>query len=309
FDGIVAGCPVASKTGIYAAFINYMQIFFPTPARAGGPLFSKEQLKDFHQQVLEQCDDKDGLEDDIINNPLACQLDWGQIVGLTAEQVRALKSAYEGPKVNNRSLYPGLPLGSELQWYRWFIGPDLNGTGTQSALGLACSQFCRYLVFDDPKWTPTGYSLANWREDSRRASSILDCDNANLQPFHDSGGKLIIWHSWADGALTAKASIEYFEGIDIAAKNEFIRLYLLPGVYHCGAGPGPSRIDWLDVISDWAERGNAPHRLVAEKRDNEGRVVMTRPVYPYPVTVKYSGVGDSQDAGSFEPIETRSQPR
>ena len=302
------GYPVADKTGLYASFVNYVQTFFPTPPRAGGPLLTKEELENFHEQVLDQCDEKDALKDDIINNPLACQLNWDRVVGLNAEKMRALKSVYEGPKAGDQSLYPGLPLGSELRWYRWFAGPDPSrkaADGAVSALGLACTQFGRYLVFDDREWTPAGFKLANWRRDTRRASKILDCANPDLQPFHDSGGKLIIWHSWCDGALTAKASVEYYEEIDNAAKNEFLRLYLLAGVYHCGRGPGPSEIDWLDVVCDWVERGQTPHRLVAEKRDNKGRVVMARPIYPYPIYVKYKGAGDPKDADSFEAVEPR----
>ena len=316
FDGIVSACPVASKTGVYASFINYVQTFFPTPPRAGGPLFAEEELKDFHEQVLEQCDENDGLKDGIINNPLVCQLNWGQIVGFNPEQIQALKSVYEGPTVGNQSLYPGLLLGSELRWYRWFVGPDPSGIATHgptSALGLACTQFGRYLVFDNPEWTPAGYDLANWRRDTRRASSILDCANPNLQPFHDSGGKLIIWHALSDAGLTAKATVGYYENINNAAKDEFVRLYLLPGVYHCGRGPGPSEINWLEVISNWVERNQTPRRLVVTKRDEDGHVVMTRPIFPYPTYVKYKGSGDPQDAWSFEPVEasreeTREQP-
>ncbi len=306
FDGIVSACPVASKTGLYASFINQAQTFFPTSPRAGGPLLTEGQLKDFHKQVLEQCDDDDGLKDGIINNPLSCQLNWEHVVGLNAEQIRALKSVYGGPTVRNESLYPGLPLGTELRWYHWFVGPDASGRAaprSTSALGLACTQFGRYLVFDNPEWTLEGYDIANWRKDTRRASSILDCANSDLQPFHDSGGKLIIWHGWSDGALTAKATVEYYENIGNAAKDEFVRLYLLPGVYHCGGGPGPSEIDWLEVISNWVERNQTPRRLEVTKRDEDGNVVMTRPIFPYPTYVKYKGSGDPKDAGSFEPAE------
>ena len=306
FDGIVAGCPVANKTGLYATFVQQVQTFFPIPERAAGPRFTEEQMADFHRQVLSQCDGRDGLEDGIINNPLACQVDWSQIVGLNEWQKAALRSVYEGPRVRGESLYPGLPVGSESRWYRWFVGADPDFAAIDrsiSALGFACTEFGRYLVFDDPEWNPAKYDLANWWRDTRRASKILDCTNPGLGPFHDSGGKLIIWHSWADGGLTARASIEYFEEVKDPSKDEFLRLYLLPGVHHCGGGPGPSEIDWLQVISDWVERSSAPDRLVAKKRNDEGMIVIERPIYPYPVTVRYKGTGDPNDAGSFEPDE------
>ncbi len=147
--------------------------------------------------------------------------------------------------------------------------------------------------------------LADWVKDTRGVSRIVDCVDADLEPFRKSSGKLIIWHRWCDGALTPKASIEYFEKGASPAKNEFLRLYLLPGVHHCGGDPGPSVIDWLEVISDWVERNEAPNRLVVKKENDEGQVVMTRPIYPYPKYAKYKGTGDPKDADSFEQAETR----
>jgi feruloyl esterase len=299
FDGIVSGCPVASKTGIYATFINYMQIF-PDPEK---PLLTEADLQRFQKQVLDQCDENDGLRDGIVNDPTTCRLNWSQIAGFSDKQVEALKSVYGGPKVDEECLYPGLPIGSESRWYHWFIGPDFNGLSRSTSLGLACSQFCRYLVFDDPEWSPIGYDLVNWRHDTRQLSEIVDCADADLQPFHASDGKLIIWHGWSDGALSANASIEFFDSITAPNKHQFVKLYLLPGVYHCGSGPGPSEIDWLDVVSDWVEHDHAPDRLVVSKRDAAGNVVMTRPICPYPKTVRYRGGGNPNRAQNFVVVE------
>ena len=104
-----------------------------------------------------------------------------------------------------------------------------------------------------------------------------------------------------------KASIEYYDNVKHRNKEEFLRLYLRPGVYHCGGGPGPSEINWLDVMSGWVERNEPPHRLQVTKRDDQGCVVMTRPIYPYPIYVRYKGSGDPNRAESFEPVHARAQ--
>src|SRR5690606_34719354 len=99
----------------------------------------------------------------------------------------------------------------------------------------------------------------------------------------------------------ALASIEYYEEVEKRDPNvrEYFRMYLLPGVMHCAGGPGPDQVDWLAAIVDWVENDHAPERLVASKREANGRVGMTRPLYPYPDRPMYTGNGSTNDAANF----------
>ena len=111
---------------------------------------------------------------------------------------------------------------------------------------------------------------------------------------------MIIFHGWSDPALSALATVEHYN----AAKKEdnelekHIRLFMLPGVLHCGGGPGPARVQWIELVRDWVENGNAPERVILSKNKNK-KVSMTRPVFPYQYKAIYDGNGDPNIESSF----------
>jgi hypothetical protein len=129
----------------------------------------------------------------------------------------------------------------------------------------------------------------------------MDATNPDLSAFRDLGGKLILWHGWSDAALTALASIDYYERAEALdpALRDYFRLFMMPGVMHCARGPGPDRVDWDQAIVDWVEQGVAPERVVASKRDADGRTVLTRPLCPYPEQAVYGGSGSTDEAENF----------
>src|SRR5260370_28418067 len=112
----------------------------------------------------------------------------------------------------------------------------------------------------------------------------------------------MLWHGWADPALPAQATIDYY--LQVRARNpratEYCRLFMVPGCLHCGGGPGASEVDWLSIIVDWVEHGKAPDRIVASKREH-GKVAATRPLYPYPQCAFYKAPRDTNSADSFVP--------
>jgi feruloyl esterase len=113
---------------------------------------------------------------------------------------------------------------------------------------------------------------------------------------------LIIWHGWADPALPAQATADYYRQVlahDPRAAD-YCRLFMVPGCLHCGGGPGASEVDWLSLIVDWVEKGRAPEVAIASKTEG-GKVGMTRPLYPYPSHAVYNGTGDPNDARNFAP--------
>jgi feruloyl esterase len=163
---------------------------------------------------------------------------------------------------------------------------------------LVGTQFCKYFIFNDENWDYSTYDLANWADDSQFVSAFLDPLDTDLNEFRAAGGKLILWHGWSDGMATPFSSVQYYEEVERRAPNirEFFKLFMLPGVGHCGGGVGPDHVDWLVEVAEWVERGSAPYRVVAQKLDETGVPKMSRPVYPYPLRAVYHGSGSTSDA-------------
>jgi hypothetical protein len=122
-----------------------------------------------------------------------------------------------------------------------------------------------------------------------------------------TGGKILMWHGWADGAIMATSSVGYYEGVTkmmggLRETETFFRLFLVPGVHHGSGGPGYTEFDTLTVLEEWVEKGQPPERLIVGRLKN-GVLERTRPVYPYPLVARYSGTGDPTQANSFVPVD------
>lgn len=316
FDGLVSGCPHPKATGtdIQGAWI----------ARANtGPdgrnLITPADVPLVREAVYEACDAVDGLEDGLISDPLACRFDPATLACerdqmddcLTAEQVEALRKMYAGPRDSDgRELYAGLPLGSEPYWGFWITGetPDVNDDFRRRI----STQFLRYMAFpDDPG---EEYSLADFdfdRDPERmeRMGKIYNVNDPDLDAFRESGGKLLMWHAWADAAPPPTETIAYYEAVEEhfgsrERTQNFFRLFMVPGMDHCGIGEGPGikhdGFDPLTALERWVEEGEAPASLLTTKTDSTGAVLWTRPVCPYPKRAVYDGEGDPDEASSFE---------
>ena len=146
----------------------------------------------------------------------------------------------------------------------------------------------------------------------------LAADDPDLAPFRGAGGKAILYTGWMDGAVSARMVTDYYDQVvktagGKAQADQFSRLYMLPGVFHCGGGPGPDRVggggadapvvdakhDMLAALEAWVERGQPPSDLVVSKVE-EGRVTRRRKLCPYPQIARYKGAGDTDDQASFE---------
>jgi feruloyl esterase len=162
------------------------------------------------------------------------------------------------------------------------------------------TQVFKYLIFNNPDWNYATYDFSHFASDARLAASYLDATNANLDGLKKRQGKLIIWHGWADPALPAQATVDYYRRLQARDPNaaDYCRLFMVPGCFHCGGGPGASEVDWLSVISKWVEHGAAPDKVIASKSGG-GRVEMRRPLFSYPTTAIYKGSGDPASADSF----------
>jgi len=306
FDGIVSGAPAFNWTGIAAMAVSIAKALYPDSAHLDSTVITKETLQVLQQAIIEQCDASDGLKDGVIQDPAAAHFDLSKVPSLTDEQRKAVEAIYQGARNVKGANYPGFAPVAECdpnQWFAWIVGP-IPSSAKDHAPDLMFAfgtHIFKYLIFNNPDWDYSKYDFSNFDRDARLAASFLNATNPDLTAFKERKDKLIIWHGWADTALPAQATIDYYREVKVhdPAAADYCRLFLVPGCLHCGGGPGASDVDWLSTIVDWVEKGKAPDKLIASKKDN-GKVVMTRPLYPYPETAIYKGSGDANSADSFE---------
>ena len=149
----------------------------------------------------------------------------------------------------------------------------------------------------------TTFRTSTSRRTSRilaRAASLLDAVDPDLSKFYDRGGKLILAHGWADYAITAEGTINYYaevkETLGEEKTDDFLRLYVMPGVYHCNPGEGPSQVDWLGVLEKWVAEDDRPEEVIATGGPSKSQ---SRPLCPYPEIALYDSEGDSRFANAF----------
>jgi len=140
-------------------------------------------------------------------------------------------------------------------------------------------------------------------------AAIYNSDNPDLSKFKERGGKLLLWHGWADSIVIPQKTVDYYETVEResggkAKTQEFFRLFMIPGVDHCGilSGPGINQMgfDPLNALDTWVEKGTPPESLLATKKGPKGETLWTRPLCPYPQVAKYKGSGDINDAANFQ---------
>jgi feruloyl esterase len=302
FDGLVIGDPANPMTRLQAGGI-WASLALNKDADSFIPA---EKWAMIHKAVVEQCDAKDGLKDGLVADYRQCGFDvqtlackQGDAAGcLTAAQIEALGKVVAGAR-NPRTgeqIYPGYPLGVAM-----LPGP-VAGKNRPDPSGPTTYR----LLFQDPGWD---YHTLDFDSDIARADKIADTvmnavEPAKLKPLFDRGGKILLYHGWDDPAISALISIELYEQA-VAANGGLgktygeIRLFMAPGMNHCGGGEGPNAFDKLDTIVAWVEQGKAPDRIAAAHADASGKVDRTRPLCPYPQIAKYKGAGSIDEAQNF----------
>ena len=312
FDGIVAGAPAFTWPAMAAEFVRNCQSVYPDTSAPDQPIITTANLEILEKHILNQCDTLDGLADGILNDPRACHFDLSSLPKcpveqagedcFTVEQIAAIQEIYNGTDLKGKSIYPGFPFGGENEpngWRAWMTGPkEGKSVGRHFSLG---TEIFKHLVFHDANWDCRQYDFTNFYQQTRHAASFLDATSTDYQAFHKRGGKMLLYHGWSDPALSALATIEHYEAVQKQDPNlqDYVRLYLLPGVLHCGDGPGPSQTDWLQLVRDWVENGQAPEKVVLSRR-RKGQPRLSRPVFPYPATAVYDGKGDPNLESSFK---------
>ena len=295
FDGIIAGAP-ANRTALalWAAFAVLKEPAAYIPA-------GKYPM--IHQAVLNACDARDGVKDGLIEDPTRCGFDPKVLLCkgadgpscLTAPQADAARKLYTAatnPRTG-QELFPSLVPGTELGWGVLAAGPDPSAN---------IFDHFKYVVFKDPNWDwrtfdfDTGIARA-----ARPENEVMNATDPNLKPFFAHNGKLLMYHGWSDTNVATLNTIKYYKSVvdTVGAKStDNVRLFLEPGMGHCGGGEGPNVFDKVGALEQWVEQGKAPDRIVAS-HSAEGKVDRTRPLCPYPQVAKYKGAGSIDDASNF----------
>jgi feruloyl esterase len=316
FDGIVAMAPAFNFLDITTAFLRNLQAQYPTGDLAA-PVVTPAVLQLLAAKVTESCDAVDGVKDGTLENPEACTFKLASLPacpndaasdGCVTRAQRAALTAFTTPLTTGSVRYPGWPFGDEADpsgWTAWITGPvgqlvQMTGRTAATLQGAFVTQFFKYFVYGDSAWSYVGWDLERAARDGAKVGAVVSATNADLSAFRARGGKLLLVHGWSDAALSARSTVEYFKAVQARTPQAatFTRLFLMPGVQHCGGGSGCDDVNWAAVIRGWVDQGEAPSRIVARKLDS-AKVVRTHPLCAYPMTARYNGTGSTDDAAAF----------
>jgi feruloyl esterase len=302
YDGVIAGAPVYNAL-VYSNAILRVQAFHGKP----GSNLSPGQVPLIHGAVLAACDANDGVADGIVTDPRTCTWDPGELQCaeaasndqcLTPAQVETVRRVYAGVRMGD-GRFAAMPLlrGGESDWVRRMIGNASMPLGLNALLG---APFMSYIVEADPSYDILSFDPERdmARLDGGIAAAEIHQDNPDIAPFVERGGKLLLWHGFNDPGPSPLSTIDYYEAVldTVPAAENSMRLFLAPGVLHCGGGAGPDRSDALTAMERWVEHGTAPASMIATKAGSP----LSRPLCPYPKLPRYKGTGDPNDATNFE---------
>ena len=338
YDGIVAG----AFAGIDWTALMFGELWTGVNSSVKGAAFDlpQTQLNLVTNAVVKQCGTQDGgvASDPFLNDPRDCHFDPSVLqcksgqdpsTCLTASQLQAVQAIYQGasnPRTHQQ-IWPGFLPGSETFWREVLVGnPNAPGGSSasffkdgvfagQSGFSYLSINFDSDVALTNNK--PAG-SGETWQE-------ALDANNPDLGAFKRHGGKLLMYHGYADPFVTPLGSLDYYtamvgangHGLEAVKQTQsFARLFMAPGVTHCGGGPGANVFNGPDnlggpedsdhdvflALRQWVEEGTAPKRIIGTKYVGDtpaNGVAFTRPMCPYPQRAQYRGSGATTDAANF----------
>ena len=299
YNAIIAGAPANNRMHIYVWSLWIAQAVHQGESSYIPP----NKYAMIHKAVVEACDALDGIKDGLISDPRRCRFDPEALLCqsvdgpscLTSEQVEVARKIYS-PAKNPRTgqeIYPGLEPGSELGWAN-HAGPE--------PLSYATDGF-KYVVFQNPDWD---FRTLNLDSDVALADKVdngtTSAVDSNLKEFFGHGGKLLMYQGWSDPQVSPGNTINYYMSVlkatGATAIADSIRLFMFPGMGHCGGGDGPNTFDAMGSLAQWFEEGQVPNQIVASHSTN-GVVDRTRPICAYPKVAAYTGAGSIDDAANF----------
>lgn len=300
FNGIVSGDPAMRTERTYLVIGQWIPVAYnsASPKDASGKpeiqkFLTEDDRKLFMEALMKKCDARDGVEDGMILDPLGCDFDPSTLSCgsgqkehcLASNKIAAIKKAFAGPKnAYGTQVYPAFPYDAGIT----MAGPvpGLLHLGSSGIFGLY----------------PTDTEMDVDQAAMHASDPLVEPASTNLSTFSAQGGKLIFFHGMSDPWFSLLDTLGYYQSL--AASNggaakveEWSRLYLVPGMAHCGGGPSLDHFDMLTAVVRWVEKGVAPDSVRATGAAFPGR---SRPLCSYPKHAQYTGKGDREDAANFD---------
>jgi pimeloyl-ACP methyl ester carboxylesterase len=317
-DGILANAPAISFTQLVLAdYWPQLQM------KLLNTYMSNCELEWWRTTCIRHCEtnDSDGVIDGILEDPDECSINPfdiealaepfhcdGQKVQFSHDMALLIDAIHRGPKLAWQAgygMFPGLPYGAPMTALANTKVSD-DGVRTQNPFGISES-FIKYMILKDPEANLSTLDR-NWYDAlfgkaAYEFGGLLNADNPDLMALRDSGTKMLTWHGMADEMISFQNTVDYREKVEKAMGgahevDKYFRLFLAPGLEHCGGGVGPGLSDPLAALVDWVEHDSPPETLEAETTNAEGDLV-TREVCKWPAKQKYMGVGDPKRASSW----------
>lgn len=339
YNGILSGDPAANRTHVHTAIEWNYKAMHATPSS----LFTSDQVQAITNAVVAACAVKSGglASDPFLTDARKCDWDPSAMACgsqpsatcLNPDQVQAARAIYSGAHdpVTGHLIFPGSVKGGESDaQFGWF--------GVESNAEPPFDSLFKWVFGSTWLWPNFDFDQNMAQVDSLLAP-VLNANSADLSGFQSAGGKLLAYHGWADPLISPQESIDYYLRV-VQAQNggsnsglmktqNFYRLFMVPGMYHCAFGPGPNAFgnlfsgqvvappppandaahDAFVALQQWVEKGVAPERIIATKYVQDQPqlgIQMTRPICPYPKMPKYNGTGDVNDASNFSCVDSQS---
>ena len=309
YDGVIAGAPANNWNRLQ---VQSMLASVSNNPKGRPPVLGGAQISLLHTAALGQCDGLDGVVDGEIADPRACRFRPSSLICAPGQALAACLSVEQAavadriyaPVRNPASgelIYPGLEPGSELQWpvvilRPWTIGIDTFG-----------------LAHGDANWDQYGFDPVKDAALAEQTDIGVVAISTDLSAFKNRGGKLIQYHGWADALIAPENSVNYYESVaarqgGLEPTEAFYRLFLVPGMGHCG---GAYQLDWITALEQWVEGGMAPAQIVGKRQPPANfappaqaaptppRDPGARPICAYPLQAAYKGAGAAGNPASF----------
>jgi len=310
FDGIIAGSPALFNTGNMVSRAYWMQGMGTNP-------FPAAKLGLLAERVYAKCDAADGLKDGLVDDPLRCGFKATQDLPrctegkdeptcFTASEIASADRVYSDVYRQGKRFFPGWPPGAEVAGPNGVSGwqGQVVRTSTGSSIWANYARdFLRYMALPgvDPEQAVANFNIDQDIPRLEFLHQVIDATDPDLSAFRQHGGKLIMYFGWADPQLNPRVAVEYYEAVLHGmgdSTGEFFRLFMVPGMFHCGGGVGTSTFDVDTPLIKWVESGVAPQSIAAS-RIVGGKTVRTRPLCPHPQVARYTGMGSIDDASNF----------
>lgn len=307
YNGIVSGAPAINWTKLMM-----QSIWGSVEMNAMDDVVPACKLAAATEAAINACDGIDGVKDGVIEDPQRCTFDPKVLIGTTAgecgmfteQDANLIRKLWDGPRREDGTFL----------WYGQARGAPLNAVSASrgtppKAIGFPFTiDWLKYWITENPQfdWTTMTPELYGryWDQSQEEYGLVIGTDNPDLTAFRDRGGKAILWHGWTDQLIPPMGTVDYYKRVQklmggAQKTSQFARLYMAPGVTHCGGGAGPSPYGQLDALLEWVENGKAPATLPAARRDQTGAITRSRPLCQYPLVAKYKGSGSTDDAANF----------